>query len=385
MKGRVPRGIMHGPYDRETWDDIRTGGGRNSLAMRAAMSRIWYKHARKGDTEDMLKAAGGHQDVVLPGGARLAAHKAVGRVVKSTNGVHYESRRVHGVRGAARWHRTSSTSSATPARATSAARASVVPCGHRGLEQMSATCWFNAAFNALVLSPDVARVFLEAIQRLEPAERAKLANVDLAPDACPRAPSRTYVLGYMYRFFSGRPVHATESVASPNRNDHPTRLIRATHSAEVRAGGRKGGMSADGLKKLLKRTLPAGVGVMTYGGVVALVSSYKLIVYVEQEGYMSKRIPEISASQRVCSSIISLQTTGVIGHAICGYVCDGTPYVYDSNEKDPIALDWIRGIPRGDPAFKKALSQYCKVTVLDAWFTAVLVVDRAAKWPSTKR
>jgi hypothetical protein len=229
-----------------------------------------------------------------------------------------------------------------------------------GLSQTVSTCWFNASLNGFILAEATAKMIFDKIKLLSSTEIAALAK-DFPTDSCPITLSRKYVFHYFLKIHSGTPISGMKGNAALGLMD---KMFTPKALTTPRARGEQGAQPSEAAKRILAKVFtPGETGALRNWDTVC-PNDFSKYTMVYREGFYYQRrqwlTPDIhplviktedgktkfNLSHIVY--IVSWPKEGRIGyHALVGYVCGGKKYLYDSNERRHLEIDWSDPKNRG--------------------------------------
>jgi len=219
-----------------------------------------------------------------------------------------------------------------------------VSCSTTGLSQISSTCWFNSALNGVVLASKTARMLIEKIDKMSKAERAALENLQI-DELCPKEMGKKYVLAYAYRILSNRKQRAdkNESLDLVGKMFTPGRLPTPV------ATGRAGYYPVDAIKQILSRVFPEKrleeirtrdpeTGIKVSKGVTfVLLPAYKEKTPADWPLSFTTSLNRTFELSH-CTYMTDLTDGGQ--HGVVAYACGKKRFVFDSNTKKPLEINW---------------------------------------------
>ncbi|ABU44343.1 hypothetical protein AR158_C798R [Paramecium bursaria Chlorella virus AR158] len=208
-------------------------------------------------------------------------------------------------------------------------------CAPRGVGQRSSTCWFNAPLNGIVMGTATSSILLEDMRKLSQDEIKELKKVDQT-DACPLQLTKKYVYSYALRIHSPnyKPRAVNEGVHLVKRFFTPGRLT------EDVTKGKRGFQPEQAIDQLLTRCF----GPDSY----EKMSGYEF----EFEPGATKKFVVVSdiptiwmiklriKNYRLSHVVYAMKLKTGSYHVATAFVCNGEKYVYDSNQKNVLKIDW---------------------------------------------
>jgi hypothetical protein len=229
-----------------------------------------------------------------------------------------------------------------------------------GLGQTVSTCWFNASLNGFILAEATAKMIFDQIKLLSSTEIAALAK-DFPTDSCPVTLSRKYVFHYFLKIHSDTPITGMKGNAALGLMD---KMFTPKALTTPRARGEQGAQPSEAAKRILAKVFTPGETGTLHNWVTVCPNDFSKYTMVYREGFYYQRrqwlTPDIhplviktedgktkfNLSHIVY--IVSWPKEGRIGyHALVGYVCGGKKYLYDSNERRHLEIDWSNPKNRG--------------------------------------
>jgi hypothetical protein len=222
-----------------------------------------------------------------------------------------------------------------------------------GLGQTVSTCWFNASLNGFILAEATAKMILDQIKQLSSSEIAALAK-DFPTDSCPITLSRKYVFHYFLKIHSDTPITGMRGNAALGLMD---KMFTPKALTTPRARGEQGAQPSEAAKRILAKVFtPGETGTLRNWDTVC-PNDFSKYTMVYREGFYYQRrqwltpdthplvIKTEDGKTKFKLShivyIVSWPKEGRIGyHALVGYVCGGKKYLYDSNERRHLEIDW---------------------------------------------
>jgi len=213
-------------------------------------------------------------------------------------------------------------------------------CG-QGAAQSHSTCWFYAILNGLLMSEGGQKLLYEKMvhfyRGLTPTEKAFFKDGIDAP--CPRGLAFKPIYFYKFLdqyfcFMSGPRGIKSKAGLSPqllnNAGISPTITIHT------------GATSRDHFIPLLRRlgfTTDEYHVINNYSKILELLNKKTAIKskIIYSDHYALSKPTQIKGYELICASIIiDLRSAyhDYEGHAVCGYMCNGHPYIVDSNFLD---------------------------------------------------
>ena len=231
---------------------------------------------------------------------------------------------------------------------------------HAGLSQTVSTCWFNASLNGFILAEATAKMIFDQIKQLSSTEIAALAK-DFPTDSCPITLSRKYVYHYFLKIHSDTPIAGMKGNAAVGLMD---KMFTPKALTTPRARGEQGAQPSEAAKRILAKVFtPGETGTLRNWDTVC-PNDFSKYTMVYREGFYYQRrqwltpdthplvIKTEDGKTKFKLShivyIVSWPKEGRIGyHALVGYVCGGKKYLYDSNERRHLEIDWSKPKNRG--------------------------------------
>ncbi|AAC96984.2 hypothetical protein PBCV1_A676R [Paramecium bursaria Chlorella virus 1] len=208
-------------------------------------------------------------------------------------------------------------------------------CAPRGVGQRSSTCWFNAPLNGIVMGTASSSVLLEDMRKLSQDEIKELKKVDQT-DVCPLQLTKKYVYSYALRIHSPnyKPRVVNEGVHLVKRFFTPGRLT------EDVTKGKRGFKPEQAIDQLLTRCF----GSDSYEKMTGYALEYENIA--TKKFVIATDIPTIwmvkpdIKNYRLSHIVYAMKLKTGTFHVATAFVCNGEKYVYDSNQKNVLKINW---------------------------------------------
>jgi len=216
-------------------------------------------------------------------------------------------------------------------------------CTRIGMQQMSATCWFNTVFNVLLLSPKLYAFFRGKYKEL-PVDERKLIKGIKGVDGlrvCPLKLERSHFYQYLLHFFKE---------SGSGGVDHAKTLIDLTKVRTQKWDTQRVGMNPS---MVLARVMNLLLKPTEYMTTLQDVDSAKVtdsiqFIFIENVNYADasviQKYKNVPSTFVLDVAIIYFTFTdfkgNIFGHAVAGYTCGGEYYVYDSYETTVEKFDW---------------------------------------------
>jgi hypothetical protein len=222
-----------------------------------------------------------------------------------------------------------------------------------GLMQVSETCWFNASLNGFILAEATANMIFDKIKLLSSSEIAALAK-DFPTDSCPIALSRKYVFHYFLKIHSGTPITGKGNISVGLMNKMFTPKALSTPSAK----GERGAQPSEAATRILAKVFTPGETGMSLSWITILPSDFSKYTMIYRKGYYAREkwaapdthplvIKTVDKKAKFnLSHIVYIVKRTTVYHAVVGYVCGGKKYVYDSNKRQNLEVDWSNPVNR---------------------------------------
>ena len=222
-----------------------------------------------------------------------------------------------------------------------------------GLSQTMSTCWFNASLNGFILAEATSKMIFDKIKLMNSSEIAALAK-DFPTDSCPITLSRKYVFRYFLKIHSGTPINGMKGNAALGLMD---KMFTPKALTTPRARGEQGAQPSEAAKRILAKVFTPGETGTLHNWDTVCPNDFSKYTMVYREGFYYQRrqwltpdthplvIKTEDGKTKFKLShivyIVSWPKEGRIGyHALVGYVCGGKKYLYDSNERRHLEIDW---------------------------------------------
>ena len=228
-----------------------------------------------------------------------------------------------------------------------------------GLMQVSETCWFNASLNGFILAEATAKMIFDKIKLLSSTEIATLAK-DFPTNTCPITLSRKYVFHYFLKIHSGTQTAGKGNISVGLMNKMFTPKALSTPSAR----GVKGAQPTEAAKRILAKVFTPGETGMSLNWLTSVPSDFSKYTMVYRAGHYAREkwaapdkhplvIKTVDGKTKfVLSHMVYVMKRNVGYHAAVAYVCGGKEYVYDSNKRQNLEVDW------SDPKNRQEILKY---------------------------
>jgi hypothetical protein len=229
-----------------------------------------------------------------------------------------------------------------------------------GLSQTVNTCWFNASLNGFILAEATARMIFDQIKLSSSSEIAALER-DFPTDSCPITLSRKYVFHYFLKIHSGTPITGIKgniSVDLINKMFTPKALSTPSARGDV------GAQPSEAAKRILTKVFTPGETGMSLTWLTTVRSEFSKYTMVYREGSYARKkwappdmhplvIKTVDGKTKFNLSHMVYVIKRMIGyHAAVAYVCGGKKYLYDSNKRQNLEIDW------SNPENRKEILRY---------------------------
>ena len=228
-----------------------------------------------------------------------------------------------------------------------------------GLMQVSETCWFNASLNGFILGEATAKMILDKIKLLSSSEIAALER-DFPTNTCPITLSRKYVFHYFLKIHSGTQTAGKGNISVGLMNKMFTPKALSTPSAR----GLKGAQPSEAAKRILAKVFTPGETGMSLNWLTSVPSDFSKYTMVYRAGHYAREkwaapdkhplvIKTVDGKTKfVLSHMVYAMKRNIGYHAAVAYVCGGKKYLYDSNKRQNLEIDW------SDPKNRKEILAY---------------------------
>ena len=216
-----------------------------------------------------------------------------------------------------------------------------------GLMQVSETCWFNATLNGFILAEATAKMIFDKIKLLSSTEIATLAK-DFPTNTCPITLSRKYVFHYFLKIHSGTPTAGKGNISVGLMNKMFTPKALSTPSAR----GLKGAQPTEAAKRILAKVFTPGETGMSINWLTSFPSDFSKYPMVYRAGSYAREkwaapdkhplvIKTVDGKTKFnLSHMVYAMKRNIGYHAAVAYVCGGKKYLYDSNKRQNLEVDW---------------------------------------------
>ena len=220
-----------------------------------------------------------------------------------------------------------------------------------GLSQTLNTCWFNASLNGFILAEATAKMIFDKIKLLSSTEIAALAK-DFPTDSCPITLSRKYVFHYFLKIHSGTPITGIKgniSIDLINKMFTPKALSTPSARGDV------GAQPTEAVKRILAKVFTPGETGTVRNWETVCPNEFSKYTMVYREGsYSQKRqwltpdahplvIKTVDGKTKFnLSHMVYVINRRIGAHAVVAYVCGGKKYLYDSNKRQNLEVDWSK-------------------------------------------
>ena len=220
-----------------------------------------------------------------------------------------------------------------------------------GLSQTLNTCWFNASLNGFILAEATAKMIFDQIKQLSSSEIAALAK-DFPTDSCPITLSRKYVFHYFLKIHSGTPITGIKgniSVDLINKMFTPKALSTPSARGDV------GAQPSEAVKRILAKVFtPGETGTVRNWDTVCPNEFSKYTMVYREGSYAARKkweppdthplvIKTVDGKTKFkLSHMVYVINRRIGAHAVVAYVCGGKKYLYDSNKRQNLEVDWSK-------------------------------------------
>jgi hypothetical protein len=216
-----------------------------------------------------------------------------------------------------------------------------------GLMQVSETCWFNASLNGFILAEATAKMIFDQIKKLSSTDIATLAK-DFPTNTCPITLSRKYVFHYFLKIHSGTPTTGKGNISVGLMNKMFTPKALSTPSAR----GLKGAQPTEAAKRILAKVFTPGETGMSLNWLTSFPSdfskypmAYRAGSYAREKWAAPDKHPLViktvdGKTKFNLSHMVYVMKRNIGYHAAVAYVCGGKKYLYDSNKRQNLEVDW---------------------------------------------
>lgn len=202
------------------------------------------------------------------------------------------------------------------------------------------TCWFNANVNMLALGEGSRALISSLYDQMTEEEKLDIARVRFYKGVCPM-PNKTVAMRLLMDIIAKKPKRASTmdplkyAVRFNVRETPNWDLERRQHTFYVDIS----------MPRFLKHLLPVNEFSWERAPIARGPRQSDKIYMLAGAGRQSldriKKNPLLSGFF-LDSVAIRIQWKTGGGHFVCGYMCGGKPYVYDSLEKNAIRCDWTK-------------------------------------------
>ena len=237
-------------------------------------------------------------------------------------------------------------------------------CGN-GRMQLRGTCWFHSILNIFLLS-STGRMLLRKALKMYLEKQPVLLNIRNNSNACPM---RGHInLQYFWSYVKYKLSSNTSGKATRNNivsENHLIRNLNLRNKNQTTEGG-----SYDDLLKFIKAVFPPSM------------LKFILSPFIPSNKF-NKNIPVETDKYTLFGCYIGANWKKLgkyEGHAICGYMCNNIPYIYDSNMKRSIQLDWINDPSSIKEYFRRRYiyeNQNQNISDIEIFFRIPLYIDKS--------
>jgi len=207
-------------------------------------------------------------------------------------------------------------------------------CG-AGRMQLRGTCWFHAILNVFLLPPLGRKYLRRALNRWLMNSNHKILNIRNNAISCPMRGKINLQYFWSYVYYKLRNLNSGKA----SRNNlvseaHLIRNLRLRNNSQNVNGG-----SVKDIKTFFENIFPEENGSEL---------SLSLFEYGSNNNNIklnfNKKITNKLNSNTLFGAWIAYtwrdESGKTIGHAVSGYICNGVPYIYDSNRLRSLQIDW---------------------------------------------
>ena len=257
-------------------------------------------------------------------------------------------------------------------------------CANGRLMQFTSTCWLNTIVNSLILPQPIRQKLIHKVNNLSEPEKDVLCSkksldecFESTMTSCPRQNGLTIeyykkmILGFVYIIYINirkKPKFtpcSTEDINKTSAEDIITKDIMNPYAAYIikKAESREtqGFFPLQVLPSIMSAIFPNNEFVsVKLTNPKELKSSFQIthdihLFYVHEQGLnggiaagFQKKYTIQNVTYQLMSCCILFDYDKKEGadnqegaHAITGFLCDNTPYIYDANKRYPIKFNWI--------------------------------------------
>lgn len=256
-------------------------------------------------------------------------------------------------------------------------------CTDRGFMQVSATCWFNSALNAVLMGDRTGALVRKSIEKL-PKNVLDGFRRSGGANSCPLEPGRSHVFKYAYRYFEG-----LDHLMTPTKRDRPRSAVHAVMGSEnrraIRGLGNRGYHPQRATGSILQAFFPGEHVISTWKDYKKSLTPSTRIVsfqvpsskgdhYYLRDAMIGRAHPRSFTFNgrkfELSSAILSIVFENGLGHAVAVYRCRGMEYLYDSNVDAAVPFTWTNGISGPGVDRLRLLYRYRYGEVKEAHFSA---------------
>ena len=228
-----------------------------------------------------------------------------------------------------------------------------------GLMQVSETCWFNASLNGFILGEATAKMIFDQIKQLSSSEIAALER-GFPTNTCPITLSRKYVFHYFLKIHNGTQTAGKGNISVGLMNKMFTPKALSTPSAR----GLKGAQPTEAAKRILAKVFTPGETGMSLNWLTSVPSDFSKYTMVYRAGHYAREkwaapdkhplvIKTVDGKTKfMLSHVVYVMKRNVGYHAAVAYVCGGKKYLYDSNKRQNLEVEW------SDPKNRQEILKY---------------------------
>jgi hypothetical protein len=234
-------------------------------------------------------------------------------------------------------------------------------CEDKGFMQQSSTCWFNSVLNALIMSEGIGDIIREKVEELPKSVLKGFELTGRKKESCPLQPGKSHVLKYAYRYFAG-----LDHLLTPTTKNRPLSAVDAVMASpelmSIRRTGTGGFFPQRATGAILGAFFkPKEVAITTWQNANHTVTRDTRIIsfqfpkrngrHIELRDALKKRTKPKTLSSgdikfELSSAVATIAFERGTAHAVAFFKCGGRDWMYDSNLKKSVRIDWSDGLTK---------------------------------------
>lgn len=221
-------------------------------------------------------------------------------------------------------------------------------CNTPGLNQISATCWYNSIFNAFIMSQRLNAYMMDKYAKLSQVQKDKIAKMNFDPDKCEMEIKLHYFYKYFLRYSSQRQAGQHVDIRIL-RADVPFKMINLMSIRKTPNWNKNVGyMPQIAIAKLARHLFtPAEFILSEYPDISISAKKAKFICFNDKVRQSSvdwdmlrKKYNQFDIECASLGIIYKDKYGNIYAHAILGFVCNNKKYVFDSNNTYVEEVNW---------------------------------------------